>query len=122
MPTDIEEPSLSSTSCPAMTSSAPGLLVSIRSAPGPAIQMFFDGELITAHAHDTILAALLRQGARTGCNEFDNAPRAGFCLMGSCQECSIWDAVGRRLRACMEAVREGLELRSTPCQNVQDNA
>ena len=91
-----------------------GLFLPIRQDDGPPLHFTFDGALRTARQHDTVLAALLRQDARTGSNEFDGAPRAGFCLMGSCQDCTVWDQDGRRLRACMEEVRDGQVLRSTP--------
>jgi hypothetical protein len=34
-----------------------------------------------------------------------------FCLMGSCQECVVW-ADARRVLACQEPVRAGLDVRS----------
>jgi len=32
--------------------------------------------------------------------EFGGAPRAGFCLMGACQDCWVWMDDGGRVRAC----------------------
>lgn len=78
------------------------------------VRVWFDKAAIPAQEGDTILGAILRQGARIGASEFDGTPRAGFCLMGSCQECTLWDAAGRRLRACMTDVQDGMVLRSTP--------
>ncbi|GGG85632.1 hypothetical protein GCM10011415_39920 [Salipiger pallidus] len=74
----------------------------------------FDGAEITARRNDTVLAAVLASRERCGVNEFDGGGRAGFCLMGSCQECTMWDEDGRRLRGCMTEAREGLRLRSRP--------
>jgi len=91
-----------------------GLFQRIDSDHRDTVHFTFDGAHVDGLAEDTILAALLRQGTRIGNSEFDNAPRAGFCLMGSCQECILWDEGGRRLRACMVDIRDGMTLRSTP--------
>lgn len=55
-----------------------------------AVSFTFDGARIDGLAHDTILAAILRHCPHIGTSEFDGTPRAGFCLMGSCQECTLW--------------------------------
>lgn len=78
------------------------------------LAFFFDGVPLQGRAGDTVIAALLRLGKTLGRNEFDGAPRAGFCLMGSCQECSLWDGEGRRLRACMTQLTGGMALFSEP--------
>ncbi|WP_441866921.1 (2Fe-2S)-binding protein [Phaeovulum sp. W22_SRMD_FR3] len=86
-------------------------------APGPsagAVVIRFDGADIIGQRGETLVSALLRHAARIGISEFDGTPRAGFCLMGSCQECTVWDADGHRLRACMVELCEGLSVRSTP--------
>ncbi|RVD47325.1 2Fe-2S iron-sulfur cluster-binding protein, partial [Mesorhizobium sp. M7A.F.Ca.ET.027.03.2.1] len=49
-----------------------------------------------------------------GFSEFDGTPRAGFCLMGACQDCSLWLADGRRIRACMTTVESGMTVASRP--------
>lgn len=74
----------------------------------------FDGTELTARANDTVLAAVLAALPACGTNEFDGAPRAGFCLMGSCQECTMWDQDGHRIRGCTTPVRPGMSLRSHP--------
>ncbi len=91
-----------------------GLLHQIDGNSRSPVRFHFDGALVTGFADDTVLAALLRNGTLIGESEFDGTPRVGFCLMGSCQECTIWDENGRRLRACMVDVRAGMVLRSTP--------
>lgn len=90
-------------------------LVPAAPAPPPQAVLFhFDGAEIRGQAGETLIAALLRHSARIGRSEFDATPRAGFCLMGSCQECTLWDQDGHRLRACMIEVCAGLDLRSSP--------
>jgi aerobic-type carbon monoxide dehydrogenase small subunit (CoxS/CutS family) len=41
-------------------------------------------------------------------------PRAGFCLMGACQDCWVWLADGSRLRACTTLLAEGMQVRTEP--------
>jgi len=82
-------------------------------APRP-LRFEFDGAEITARPDDTVLAAVLAAQPQCGVNEFYGGARAGFCLMGSCQECTMWDDQGRRLRGCMTVARDGLRLRSRP--------
>ncbi|APX25756.1 MAG: NAD(FAD)-dependent dehydrogenase [Rhodobacteraceae bacterium] len=82
-------------------------------APRP-LRFEFDGAEITARPHDTVLAAVLAAQASCGASEFDGGARAGFCLMGSCQECTMWDEAGHRLRGCMTEAKDGLRLRSRP--------
>ena len=44
--------------------------------------------------------------------EFSGTPRAGFCLMGACQDCWVATADGRRLRACTTRLEPGMRLRT----------
>jgi hypothetical protein len=46
-----------------------------------------DGQTVPALAGDTVLTAILQQRAVLRHNEFSGQPRAGFCLMGACQDC-----------------------------------
>ena len=57
---------------------------------------------------DTLLTALLLAGRRIRESEFGDGPRAGFCLMGACQDCWVTLAGGGRVRACSTYVRDGL--------------
>ena len=69
-----------------------------------------DGRPVEALAGDTVLTALLLVGARVRDSEFGDGPRAGFCLMGACQDCWVGLADGRRVRACTTPVAEGMEI------------
>ena len=44
-----------------------------------------------ALAGDTLLVALLTNGRRVRDSEFGDGTRAGFCLMGACQDCWVWN-------------------------------
>lgn len=81
---------------------------------GAAVTLSFDGRPIRATAGDSILAALLESGAFVRLLEFGGEPRAGFCLMGACQDCWMWSAAGGRIRACTTPVGEGMELYAEP--------
>lgn len=81
---------------------------------GPTVTLTFDGAPIAAKAGDSILATLLSHGFAVRAHEFGGEPRAGFCLMGACQDCWVWSGHGGRLRACTTPVSEGMALFTTP--------
>ena len=78
----------------------------------PEITIHVDGEPVTALAGDTVLTALLLAGGRVRDFEFGGGARAGFCLMGACQDCWVQVEAGGSLRACTSYVSEGLRLRT----------
>ncbi|QKZ05393.1 (2Fe-2S)-binding protein [Pseudomonas eucalypticola] len=76
----------------------------------PAVHLLVDGQPVQALEGDTLMVALLTSGDSLRGSEFDNGRRAGFCLMGACQDCWVWTRDGERLRACGEDVRDGLDI------------
>lgn len=74
------------------------------------VRLTIDGTPATALAGDTLLVALLTAGRRIRDSEFGDGTRAGFCLMGACQDCWVWDEDGRRLRACSTPVADGMRI------------
>lgn len=80
----------------------------------PGFRLSLDGVEVAAQPGETVIGALLRAGLMTGQSEFDGGGRCGFCLMGACQDCTLWTGSGRRLRACMEAAEPGMVLVSRP--------
>ena len=76
----------------------------------PRIRLSIDGRSCEALAGDTVLTALLTNGRRLRSSEFGNGPRAGFCLMGACQDCWVTLEDGARLRACTTFVAEGMRI------------
>ena len=74
------------------------------------VTLLVDGQPVRALEGDTLLVAMLTQGAVLRHNEFDQRPRAGFCLMGACQDCWVWTEDGTALRACSTPVAEGLRI------------
>lgn len=81
---------------------------------GAAVTLSFDGRPLQATAGDSVLAALLENGAFVRRLEFGAEPRAGFCLMGACQDCWVWSEGGGRIRACTTPVSEGMQLFAEP--------
>jgi len=69
-----------------------------------------DGVAVETLAGDTLMVALLTHGKRLRMSEFGDGPRAGFCLMGACQDCMVWTPEGRKLRACDTPVSPGLKI------------
>ncbi|WP_343593329.1 (2Fe-2S)-binding protein [Paracidovorax wautersii] len=74
------------------------------------VRIVIDGQMVAALAGDTLMVALLSHTRHLRESEFGDGKRAGFCLMGACQDCWVWTADGHRLRACTTAVEEGMHI------------
>lgn len=74
----------------------------------PVVAILVDGAPMTALIGDTLLTALLVNGSRIRTSEFGDGSRAGFCVMGACQDCWVNLADGGRARACTTLVHEGM--------------
>ena len=74
------------------------------------VAFLIDGRAVTALHGDTLLTAVLLNGAALRTSEFGDGPRAGFCLMGACQDCWVWTEDGARLRACSTYVEPGIRI------------
>lgn len=81
---------------------------------GNPIAVTIDGREVSATENDSVLATILSHGPLLRRLEFGGEPRAGFCLMGACQDCWVWTAQGERLRACTTPVRAGMALLTSP--------
>jgi NADH dehydrogenase/NADH:ubiquinone oxidoreductase subunit G len=89
-------------------------LVRLAETDRGAVTLRIDGAPAQALAGDSLLVALLTHGRRIRDSEFGDGPRAGFCLMGACQDCWVWTEGGERLRACSTPVREGMSVLTRP--------
>ena len=69
-----------------------------------------DGRDATALAGDTVLTAILMQQGSVRHSEFSGKPRAGFCLIGACQDCWVRSEDGTRLRACSTLLAAGMRI------------
>ncbi|OCR22739.1 NAD(FAD)-dependent dehydrogenase [Pseudomonas syringae] len=76
----------------------------------PAITLSVDGQPVNAMVGDTLMVAILTSGPTLRQSEFGDSNRAGFCLMGACQDCWVWTEAGERLRACGTSVAGGMSI------------
>ncbi len=88
----------------------PARFIRLAETARPAVALSIDSAPAGALEGDTVLVALLNHGDRIRDSEFGDGVRAGFCLMGACQDCWVWDAQGQRLRACSTPVRAGMAI------------
>ncbi|PMS17854.1 ferredoxin [Trinickia dabaoshanensis] len=69
-----------------------------------------DGTPARALEGDTVLTAILTVRGALRASDFTGEPRAGFCLIGACQDCWIRTEDGQRLRACTTGIEAGMRL------------
>lgn len=89
-----------------------GQLVRLAETGRAALPFRFDGRDMTGLQGDTVLTAILTGAGSLRPAEFGPERRAGFCLMGACQDCWIWAEDGARLRACSTPLAPGMRLLS----------
>ncbi len=84
----------------------------VRLAEADRAPVFFtlDGVPVSALEGDTVLTAILTQRLALRVSDFSGEPRAGFCLIGACQDCWIRTEAGQRVRACSTAIESGMRL------------
>lgn len=82
----------------------------VRAVPrrGATLRLTVDGDAVEAVEGDSLLAVLLLNGTVVRHLEFGGAPRAGFCLMGACQDCWVLLGGGNRVRACTTPAANGM--------------
>lgn len=90
-----------------------GRLVRLAETGRPPVTFILDGRECVALAGDTVLTAILAVATAVRPSDVGPERRAGFCLMGACQDCWVWPEQGPRLRACSTPVAEGMRLRTT---------
>ena len=88
------------------------ILRRIDGAAREAIEFELNGQRCTALEGDTVLTAVLTNAAKLRETELGGAARAGFCLMGACQDCWVQLADGERLRACTTFIEPGMRVRT----------
>lgn len=74
------------------------------------ITIAVDGLAYKARLGETVLTAIRLGPGHVGHFEFVKENRAGFCLMGACQDCWLWKEDGQRLRACTSRAEHGMKL------------
>jgi D-hydroxyproline dehydrogenase subunit gamma len=74
------------------------------------VEFLLDGKPAHGLAGDTLLTAILTQSGHVRRNEFDASKRAGFCLMGACQDCVVSVEGRGRLNACSTTLEPGMKV------------
>ncbi|MEO9777895.1 MAG: (2Fe-2S)-binding protein [Sedimentitalea sp.] len=101
-----------------MTSTAKqGRFVRLAEAGRAPILFTLDGEPLQGQKGDTVLSAILLSRKTLGHADLGDRQRAGFCLMGACQDCWVWQADGTRLQTCVRQLEPGMALLSGPPEN-----
>jgi predicted molibdopterin-dependent oxidoreductase YjgC len=93
-----------------MSDHPPRLLRRIATFDTQRVTIYLDGIALPAHEGETVLAAVLCHADHLRRHDVDATPRAGFCLMGACQDCWVWFSDGARGRACTTPVRDGMHI------------
>lgn len=73
----------------------------------PALAFTIDGQPASGLQGDTLLTAVLTCSEHLRGSDFSAEPRAGFCMMGACQDCWVRLGDGRRVRACSTLLEQG---------------
>ncbi|WP_282369905.1 (2Fe-2S)-binding protein [Pseudomonas sp. PS02290] len=76
-----------------------------------------DGQPASGLQGDTLLTAVLTAEDSLRGSDFSGEPRAGFCLMGACQDCWVKLSDGRRVRACSTLLEAGVCVSREPGRN-----
>jgi predicted molibdopterin-dependent oxidoreductase YjgC len=87
-----------------------GRLVRAVVSNAPPLCILVDGVEVKAYSGDSVLVAVLAARNALRRHEFINEMRAGFCLMGACQDCWVWLKDGQRVRACTTIVADGMHV------------
>jgi predicted molibdopterin-dependent oxidoreductase YjgC len=77
----------------------------------PSCTFTVDGAPVAAEPGANLAVALLQAGLARFRESCSGQPRAPLCAMGICYECLV-TVDGRRVRACLEPVRAGMEVRT----------
>jgi len=87
-----------------------GRLVRAVAPDSPPVRILVDGEEVAAYAGDSVLVAVLTARNALRRHEFGDEMRAGFCLMGACQDCWVNVEGGGRVRACTTPLTGGMRV------------
>ncbi|OMQ46752.1 (2Fe-2S)-binding protein [Ensifer sp. 1H6] len=84
-----------------------------------AIPFLLNGLPEIGRRGDTVMTAILSLEASLRRTEFTGENRAGFCLIGACQDCFVMTADGSRVRACSTALKPGMAFFTTTMERVE---
>ena len=87
-----------------------GLWVRLSEKQREPLTFFLNGEPCRALVGDTIMTALLTQSQALRLADKSGSARAGFCVMGACQDCWVATEEGARLRSCLTMIEPSMRL------------
>ncbi len=87
-----------------------GRFVRLSEVDRAPVSFFIDRRPATGLEGDTLMVAVLNAANSLRFSEFGDGARAGFCLMGACQDCWLWTESGKRLRACTTPLVAGMRV------------
>lgn len=96
------------------TAESTGRIVRLAETDREKVQFTLDGVTCEALASDSVLTAVLSASQVLRWSEFGPEGRAGFCLMGACQDCWVWTEEGVRLRSCSTVIATGMRVLTEP--------
>ncbi len=74
------------------------------------VEFFWENHALTAHAGETIAAALFANGIRVfGHHHKDQSPQGIFCANGQCAQCMVI-ADQQPVKSCMEKIKAGMQI------------
>ncbi|MBA1231705.1 (2Fe-2S)-binding protein [Pseudomonas viridiflava] len=86
----------------------------------PAVPFTLDGQPASGLLGDTLLTAVLTSSEHLRGSDFSAEPRAGFCMMGACQDCWVRLGDGQRVRACSTLLEAGQSVNREPGRRVSE--
>ncbi len=86
------------------------MLIRLSETGREGIAFVLDGNVVHALKGDTVLTAILLHQSSLRLTDLSGERRAGFCLMGACQDCWVTLETGERLRACSTFVTAGMRV------------
>jgi D-hydroxyproline dehydrogenase subunit gamma len=96
------------------------LLLRIADFATTTVSFTIDGKPAQARVGETVLAAILTRSDHVRRHEISGEKRAGFCLMGACQDCWVWLGPSQRGRACTTPVEDGMAVSTSGPQLASD--
>lgn len=90
------------------------LLKRLKETGRPSLAFTLDGQPCSGLLGDTLLTAVLTADEHLRGSDFSAEPRAGFCMMGACQDCWVRLGNGQRVRACSTMLEAGQQVSREP--------
>lgn len=88
----------------------PAQIVRVASPTAGEFQIFVDGASVPAMQGESLIVAILAARRALRRSKAAGEERAGFCLMGACQECWVWLDEGTRVRACTTRAQPSMRI------------